>query len=150
MPFQQYQSGGKKAVTLLATCLVVLGGALTCTAIAISAEQKNPRAALTPAASVIAGIIFLLWLLRERPPENRARTLWSWLARRRKRRVPYRVQPKLPPSQRNSAPPVPPTAESVREIARSHNAWVPSASAPPRRDNRGRDTHDRDHSGRDR
>ena len=119
-------------MALMATCLVVLGGALTCTAIAIAADPENPRPTLYWAGGAIAGIVFLLWLLRERPRENRSRVLWGWLGRRRKR-VAYFLRPKLPPTERAPPPQGPPTVESIRAFSAGTSTWVPSSTAPPER-----------------
>src|SRR5438132_4251345 len=132
MSFRQNHSGGNRAVALLATCCVVLGGAVTCAAIAVTADPQRPGSALLTAGGVVLGIGVLLWILRERPPENRARMTWAWLARRRKRKVTWRVQPKTP-IERPVLPLAPPTAESVREITGGQSTWVPSSTIPPRR-----------------
>jgi hypothetical protein len=125
---------GNRAVALLATCVVVLLGALSCAAIAIAADPQNPRPTLYRAGATMAGIVFLLWMLRERPPENQTRVLWGWLGRRRKR-VAYHLRPKLPPTERSSPPQGPPTAESIRAVNSGTSTWVPSSTAPPPRRN---------------
>ncbi|HLJ11358.1 MAG TPA: hypothetical protein VKU82_09215 [Planctomycetaceae bacterium] len=136
MSFRQNR-GGDRAVALLATCLVVLAGALTCAFVAIVADPQNPGSALATAGGVIVGIVVVLWLLRERPPENRAKSTWQWLARKRKRKFAYKIKPKLPPAQRSEGAPAPPTAASIRQLAGGQSTWVPSATpgfrAPQRR-----------------
>jgi hypothetical protein len=131
MSFRQNHDSGNKAVTLLATCFVVLGGAISCTAIAIAADPVHPEATLIPVGGVVLGIVMLLWILRARPPESRARVPWGWLARRRKRRVAYQVKPRVPPSERTTAPAGPPTADSIREITGRQSTWVPAATTRP-------------------
>ncbi len=133
MSYQENRQRGNRAVALLATCFVVLGGGASCTVIALSAGGDNPQAALLPIAGVMAGTLILLWLLREEPAVNKLKVGWSWLSHRRRRRVPYRVRAKLPPHERASSPPAPPTVESIRQIAgplqpRTGGTWV-SASA---------------------
>jgi hypothetical protein len=107
-------------------------GALACAAIAFAGDPEKPLSTLVQAGGVVVGIIFLLWLLRDKPPENRSKIIWSWLGRRRKRKVAYRAHAKLPPSQRSAAPPAPPTAETIRALTGGTSTWVPSANAPPR------------------
>jgi len=129
MPLRQNHDGGNKAVALLATCFVVLGGAISCTAIAVAADPLHPESTLVPVGAVVLGIVFLLWILRDRPPECGSRINWNWLARRTKRRVAYKMQPKVPPSERASAPPGPPTAESIRAITGRQSTWVPASTS---------------------
>src|SRR5689334_21982723 len=115
--FRQNHESGNRAVALLATCLVVLGGADTCATVTLVSDPEHPGLALARAGGVVAGIVALLWLLRERPRENRAKSIWGWLGRRRRRKVEFRVKAKLPPAQRSPAPPGPPTAESIRALS---------------------------------
>lgn len=117
---------------LLATCLIVLMGAIACAAIALVGDPENPLPTLIQAGAVVVGIIFLVWILRDSPPENHSKIVWSWLGRRRKRKIAFRAQAKLRPSERTGAPPAPPTAESIRALTGGTSTWVPSATAPPR------------------
>src|SRR5258708_39103916 len=132
MRFSHDHRSGNRAVVLLATCLVVLMGAITCAAIALAADPEKPLSTLILAGATVAAIVFLLWILRDRPPENHSKIVWSWLGRRRKKTVAFRAQAKLPAPQRAAAPPAPPTAESIRAITGGTSTWVPSANAPPR------------------
>ena len=133
MSFSHDHRNSNRAVVLLATCLVVLMGAMTCAVIALVADPAKPLPTLIQAGAAVVGIVFLLWIVRERPPENRAKIVWSWLGRRPKRTVAFRAQAKLPASQRAAAPPAPPTAETIRALTGGTSTWVPSANAPPRR-----------------
>jgi hypothetical protein len=135
MAFRQKPDGGKRAVAWLATCFVALGGAIACTAIATGGDPEHLEATLVPVGGVVVGMIVLLLFLRDRPPETRLWTNWNWLLRRGKRRIAYRLRPKLPPCDRVPDAPAPPTAESIRNIAGGPNTWVP-ASTPPRRPRR--------------
>jgi hypothetical protein len=130
MSFRQNHDSGNKAVTLLATCFVVLGGAITCTAIAVAADPAHLEATLIPVGGVVLGIAMLLWILRERPPESQARVKWGWLAHRT-RKVAYRVKPRVPRGQRTPAPTGPPTADSIREITGRQSTWIPAATTRP-------------------
>jgi len=124
--FRQNHESGNRAVALLATCLVVLGGAVTCATVTLVSDPEHPLSALGTAGGVVAGIVLLLWLLRDKPRENRAKTIWAWLGRRRRRKVEFRVRAKLPPAQRSPAPSGPPTAESIRALTGGTSTWVPS------------------------
>lgn len=130
MSFRDNHGSGNKAVSLLATCFVVAAGSLTCMAIAFLSNPEHPDEALLTAGGVSLGIILLLWMLRVRPPENRTKSAWSWLWRR-KRKIAYQVKPKLPPSERVSAPPGPPTVDSIRQISGGTSTWVPAQSNRP-------------------
>lgn len=141
MSFRQDHSGGNKAVALLATCFVVLGGAVCCAAIVMAGNPEHLESTIIPVAGVIAGAVFLLWLLRERPPASGRWTNWNWLTPDDKQRVAYKVKPKIPASQRVTTPPAPPTAESIRALTGREpgglkNTWVPAAAppAPPQSD----------------
>src|SRR5262249_44216094 len=93
-------------------------------------DRNHPEAAVLPVAGVILGTLFLLFLLRDGPRENRLKTGWGWLAQRRKRRIPYRVRARLRPSERCPAPSGPPTVESIRQISGPLNPWVPFPTGP--------------------
>jgi len=109
-----------------------LMGAIGCAAIAFLGDPEKPLSMLIQAGAAVVGIIFLLWILREKAPENRSKIVWSWLGRRRKRKVAFRAQAKLPPSQRTATPPAPPTVETIRALTGGTSTWVPSANGPPR------------------
>ena len=132
MRFSHDHRHGNRAVVLLATCLVVLMGAITCAAIALVANPARALPTLVQAGGAIVGIVFLIWVLRERPPENQAKLVWSWLGRRRRRKVVFRVKARLPASQRTGSLPAPPTAESIRAITGRTSTWVPVPNAEPR------------------
>jgi hypothetical protein len=131
MRFQHDHSRGRRAVAILATCFVVLGGAAACAAIAMSADFAHPEAALLPIAGIVAGMLILVWLLREPPAVNHLKNGWTWLSQRRRHRVAYHVKPRLPPSQRSPAPSGPPTAESIRQITGRQGTWVPTPVDQP-------------------
>ena len=139
MRFSQDHRNGNRAAVLMATCLIVLMGAIGCAAIALAGDPARPLSTLIQAGAAIVGIIFLLWILRDRPPENHSKIVWSWLGRRRKRKVAFRAQAKLPPSQRAAAPPAPPTAETIRALTGGTSTWVPSANGPERESKTQRD-----------
>jgi hypothetical protein len=131
MSFRQKHDSGNRAVAMLASFFVVLGGAATCAAIVLSAGKENAETALLSIAGATVAMLTLLWLLCGRPPESRMKTGWSWLAGRPRRRIPYRVRAKLRPSERVSSPPAPPTVETIRAITGRQGTWVPAPGAPP-------------------
>ena len=130
MSFRRMHESGSRAVALLASVFVLLGGAATCTAIVFSAGREHAEAALFSIAGATAAMLTLFCLLCGRPPENRMKTGWSWLSHRQKRRVPYRVRAKLRPSERVSSPPAPPTVETIRAITGRQGTWVAAPAAP--------------------
>jgi len=137
MPFRQKHDSGNRAVAWLATCCVVLGGAVSCTAIAAAADPEHLETSLVPVGGVVVGMIVLLWLLRDRPRESRLWTNWNWLLASKKRRVAYRLKPRVPSRERMSQPPAPPSVESIREITGGQKTWVPAATSrcqPPQSD----------------
>lgn len=116
-----------KAAALLATCFVVLGGVLACTVIAVAGNEDPVRAVLA-CGGCFAGIAVMLWLMQPRPAGSRLSVGWSWLRRRAKRKVVYKLTTRKSSNGPATLPLSPPTAESVREIANGINTWVPSQS----------------------
>lgn len=123
--------GAGKAVALLATCAVVAAGAVTCTFIGVAATADASRA-LTITGACFGGIVFLLWLLRDRQPGNTVAERWAWLTRERPRKVEYRLSARRPTASPPPIPLSPPTAESVREITGGLHTWVPSQGSRQR------------------
>lgn len=119
--------GARRAVALLATCLVVLMGALGC-AVIIVTSRTDPTEPLIATGCCFLAIGFVLWLIRDCHPGNMAAIRWGWLGRRR-RRIAYKLmaRPVSPerPIHLNSEP----TAESVRALAGGINTWVPTQGA---------------------
>ncbi|HTI51539.1 MAG TPA: hypothetical protein VL475_11330 [Planctomycetaceae bacterium] len=120
-----------KAVALLATCFVVVAGAVTCFFIGVMIGG-DPVHLLAIIAACFGGIVLLLFLLRDRKPENMAAARWSWLIGDNKQKVAYRLAPRAPPQEGPVAPNAPPTAESVRALG-GGVAWVPSKNGAPSR-----------------
>jgi hypothetical protein len=119
------RSAGGNAVAIFATSFVVIGGAATCIFIGMLSGE-SPLRLLTITAACFGGILFLLWLLREKQPGNIAAERWSWLARGQREKVEYRLSPRVPRSERSTAPIPPPTAESVRELTGGVATWIPA------------------------
>jgi len=131
MPYNH--SSGDKAVALMASTLVVLGGATSCLFIVL-VGGLDFWTGLLACGSCFAFIVWLLWMLSIRDTENRVATKlgWTFWKRRRRRSVQWAMQKKKADTP-ISPPPAPPTAESVRDIADTGNTWVPSGNAPRRR-----------------
>lgn len=126
------RSSGGKAATLLATCFVVIGGALVCSFMGI-ALGENPFRLAGMTGGCFGGIVLLLWLLREKEPGNTAATRFSWLARAEEReKFDYRPAPRVPRHKRSPAPNAPPTAETVRALTGGLETWVPSRDGKAR------------------
>ncbi len=63
MRFSHDHRNGNRAAVLMATCLIVLMGAIGCAAIALAGDPEKPLSTLIPAGAAIVGIIFLVWIL---------------------------------------------------------------------------------------
>jgi hypothetical protein len=100
----------------------------------MSAESATQRVLSLKWVGIMTGaIVVFLWLIHGGSGENRAKQVWGWLGRKRRKKVAYKLQPRLPRDQRAPAPQGPPTAASVRNLSAGQNAWVPSTTAPPNR-----------------
>lgn len=115
--------GGRRAVALLASCFVCLGGAFACTVIGLGAGQPV-EAALLGGAGGLTTFVLIVWFLQAPTTYSVTTAAWSWLARRHRRRVEYHLRPRqnLPPVRA----PAPPTVEHVRELSQGLHTWVPS------------------------
>jgi hypothetical protein len=131
MPVGRDSPGRGKAVALLATSFVVVGGGAACTLIAL-VSGADPTEQLGITLACFAGIVLLLWLLRDRDPANQAAERWAWLARRKK--VPYRLEPRVRPDPRAAGTRTPPSVESVRELTGGQTTWVPARGTKRPRD----------------
>lgn len=135
---------GDKAVTLLATAMVLLGGAACCAFVIVS-STRDLRAGLWVAVGSLAGIVVLYLLFRDRPQgRSAAHSAWFWFRRgfRGEDALNYEVR-KRRHRKGDEDLPAPPTVESVRNIADGLNTWVPSSgprgehaapNSPPHRD----------------
>lgn len=135
MAFKHNKDSGSKAASLLATCFVVLGGILACMFIVL-VSSPSPKQSATICASFFAGIVFLLWLMRDRPPENATAAYyswfrWSWRAKREDLR--YEPRRRRAPAPEETEPPAPPTVESIRALRDDVKTWVPSSTRRPPR-----------------
>jgi len=113
----------QKAVTLLATTFVLLGGMVALTFMILTATD-DPLPKLVGLAAGMGGFALLLWLLRDRQPGSGGRWNLSWLRRKTTSAAAWRAAFRRP---KPEAPPEPPTAEKVRELSQNTSTWVPSS-----------------------
>jgi hypothetical protein len=124
------RNNGNKAVALLATCLVVLGGAITFCVIALSNESRlQQQNALGIAGVTTLGIVLILWLLRDRSGASNLSLVIAWLSRKPKKRVAYKAKLQRPVAPNPTGGNAPPSAESVRSINAGKNVWNPAPAA---------------------
>lgn len=124
---------GRHAVALLATCCVVAGGVISC-AFVVLGSGATPRQAIGVCAGCFGAVIFLLWLLRDKPPVNPTAAQYSWFRRNWKAKKEVEYEPRRRKTREAPPPaPAPPTVESIRELANNVNTWVPSAGARSKR-----------------
>lgn len=118
---------GDKAVTLLATLFVLLGGAISCIFMIVTSSPA-PHQTLLAFGGGCAGAAFLFWLLRERDPLQPKAAAWSWLkGRRRRKKVGYALTPRSLATG-PTTPRQPPSADQIRELKQEaeQNTWVPN------------------------
>jgi hypothetical protein len=125
----------EKAVQVLATSFVLLGGALASVFLIVSNSATPVNTLLVfSGGCVLTGII--IWLLREPDPLAPRAKKFSWWRRPKPETTHYKLKIRRPDSRDNDTPQQPPTAEQIREIASDGmNTWVPSPAQPRSRDN---------------
>lgn len=124
----------RSAVALLATCVVVAGGVMSCAFVVLS-SSTTPQQALLACAGCFAAVCVLLWLLRDKPHDSPTAAHFAWFREfwRAKQEVQYEVRRRRVEPPPPSTPPAPPTVDQLRELAENANTWVPSSGARPRR-----------------
>ena len=133
------RSIGAKAVAVLATTAVVLGGLAVCAGM-IFAFSPDPETSLLWLVGAGVGVGLLAWLLRERPVHDHRRG-WLWFLKRRPKKIPYQLKRRETAPPPPEPPPQPPTVERLRELADLGNTWVPSTLAPPKDERRNTGRH---------
>lgn len=133
MAFSRDPDIGKKAVAWLAVAFTLTTGTGVCSFI-ILAFAEDPKRAFAVLGGILAGILFLLWLIsipREKHV-GRSRLLF-WL---KAQEAPDPAELYQPRRRRRKGAPLgsnqPPTLESIREIAQNHARWVPHGPVPRR------------------
>ncbi len=118
---------GDQASAWLATVFTLAGGLLACVFVVISSGE-SPGKPMLIALGVISSLLFVLWLLREKPPEAQQQSLKNWLWWKKEDTESYDYQPR--PRKRSShvdyGQNQPPTLESIRETIDERRTWVPS------------------------
>lgn len=135
---------GNRAVTVLATSIVIVLGMLTCLAVSVSSIAVNHYGPWICLAC-FTGIVLIVWGVFAQgtdKPEGDRSILFFWRARQKQRDDYVVVRRKELPPEDFSEPapkPQPPSVESVRRIREEHavKTWVPvNDPRPPRGDSR--------------
>jgi len=124
---------GRKAAAWLAVTFTLTCGAFVCSFI-ILAFAEEPRQAFLVLGSVLGGILVLMWGMSAPRDKDLPRyRLFFWL---KEKELPDPAATYQPRKRRRSREPLgtnqPPTVESVRDIARQNNRWVPHGTVPRR------------------
>ncbi|MDB5391384.1 MAG: hypothetical protein JWM11_7030 [Planctomycetaceae bacterium] len=121
---------GEKAVQVLATSFVLLGGALASVFLIVT-NSGTPLNTLLVFAGGCLVTGFILWLLRDPDPLS-PRAKWFHLWRRPKSTTThYQLRVRKTERSHTESAPKPPTAEQIRELARDGmNTWIPSNGKP--------------------
>ena len=113
------------AAPLLATCFVILGGALACTGMTL-AFSADPTIPLMVIGGVTAGLGLLAILFRERPAV-RSRSVMSWVFSRNARPAQVNYRPAIrKPRWQQFGTNAPPSLDEIRDLKDSERNWVPS------------------------
>lgn len=116
---------GDKAVQVLATTFVLLGG-VTASIFLIVVNSSTPMQTLLAFAAGCLGAAILLFILRD-PDPSLPKRRWFGRFRRKKTTVIHYELRLRTNALSQDPPPSPPTAERIRELAEeSQNTWVPS------------------------
>lgn len=114
-------SPGDKAVTWLATSIVIAGGIFTC-CFMILVSGPDARVQLGYVLGCLSIALTLIWLLQPSSPVPK-RALWTWKKKPKKQSVNVRII--RPVVQKEN---VPPTPDTIRDAKESLNTWVPNSS----------------------
>ena len=118
---------GRKAATLLASGLVLLGGLISCAAISLSVSDNASRPLL------VVGVLFALAALitlglSERTDERKFDLAILFRARAPGAPVRYRVRRRK--TSATAGDNQPPTADTIRTLSDGPNNWVPTGRPP--------------------
>jgi len=133
MPLNRNNDGGRLAASLLASTFVVIAGGLVC-AFMIFTFSDHPEKDFLWLGGGVAGLGLLIWLLRDKPPNDVRTRNFFWFTR--KKPAPY--LPNYAPRKRRNPEKIPlgsnepRSAENVRQLKEGANTWVPK-SPPPRK-----------------
>jgi hypothetical protein len=124
-----------KAVLMLATASVMMGGLGASIFLIVSSSSKPANTLLCLAGGCLA-VGAILWLLREPDPLSPRASIFAWF--RRPKTTTYKYKLKLRQTERPTAqtPQQPPTADHIRQLSQeSLGTWVPSQLPPRNRTN---------------
>lgn len=116
----------ERAVTILATTFVVMGG-VAASIFLIVVNSTTPTQTLIYFALGCVAVGILLWLLREPDPLSPRASIFAWLSRPKPTTYHYKLKVRKSRGSGNQKPQQPMTAEQVREIKQEAlGTWVPS------------------------
>lgn len=134
MVIRRNPDGGRTAVALLATALVVFSGAVATGFIVLATAERATWVDWTVWSSLFFGVILFLYAIRTKNDGEPREWGTFWLWRKPNKDIEEDYVPRYRPPVRNSSSQKPPTVESIRELSeQSANVlWVPSGNAPDR------------------
>ncbi len=132
MVIRRNPDGGRTAVALLATALVVFSGAVATAFIVLTTAERATWVDWAVWSSMFVGIVLFLFAIRTKP--DKEHLAWGWFWRRAAKTTEDDYVPQYRTPSRKSVSKQPPTVESIRELSdQSANVlWVPSGNAPNR------------------
>jgi hypothetical protein len=117
---------GERAVMVLATAFVVMGG-IGASIFLIVSNSSDPIPTLIYFAIGCAATGLILWILRDPDPLAPRASIFAWLQRPKITTYHYKVKFRKPAAADSEERQQPPTAASVRQISQeSLGTWVPS------------------------
>ena len=126
MMAQRRNELAERAVVILATSFVVMGGVGASLFLIVTGSTTPTQTILYFAAGCLA-VGILLWLLRERDPLTPRPSVFTWFSRPKATTYHYKLKVRKSRNSGNQQPQQPPTAEQVREIKQEAlGTWVPS------------------------
>jgi hypothetical protein len=135
MVIRRNPDGGRTAVALLATALVVFSGAVATAFIVLANAERATWVDWTVWSSLFLRVVQFQFSIRTRNDKEHREwgKFWLWWKRPNKD-IEEEYMPTYRTPSRSAAPNKPPTLESVRELSeQSTNVlWVPSGNAPKR------------------
>lgn len=134
MVIRRNPDGGRTAVALLATALVVFSGAVATGFIVLATAERATWVDWTVWSSLFFGVILFLYAIRTKTDGEPRDWGTFWLWRKPNKDIEDDYVPRYRPPVRSSSSQKPPTVESIRELSeQSANVlWVPSGNAPDR------------------
>ena len=134
MVIRRNPDGGRTAVALLATALVVFAGAVATAFIVLATAERATWVDWTIWSSLFFGVVLFLYAIRTKNDGKPREWGEFWLWRRPAKDIEDDYVPQYRKPSRKDKSNKPPTVESIRELSeQSTNVlWVPSGNAPER------------------